>query len=110
MVKDRVSLIRQVREAERITQADLGSRLGTTQSAVARLEAADANPRLNTLIRALEALGREVRIEAHRPEMDVEQLRAYLDLAPAERLRRHDAAARDVGALVTSAHRVPDVG
>lgn len=40
-----------------ITQADLASRAGTTQSAIARLESGDVTPRVETLQRLADVLG-----------------------------------------------------
>lgn len=46
-----------------LTQADLGARMGTTQSAVARLEAGRVTPSLATLRKYAEATGRRLRVE-----------------------------------------------
>ena len=45
------------RSAAKLTQAELARRLGTTQSAIARLEGGRVSPSLNTLRRYAEATG-----------------------------------------------------
>ena len=46
-----------------LTQAQLAERMGTTQNAISRLESGESNPRLDTLVRAAHALGRDLTIE-----------------------------------------------
>ena len=53
-------LVRAARLGAGLTQAHLAQRLGTTQSAVARLERRGSNPRIDTIARALEACGRRL--------------------------------------------------
>ena len=48
------------RRALGLTQTDVAQRMGTSQSAVARLEAQSADARLSTLERYAAALGREL--------------------------------------------------
>ncbi len=52
-----------------LTQAEVASRMGTSQSTVARLESGGAKPSLSTLKRFAQATGARVRItlEARRP-------------------------------------------
>lgn len=52
--------IRDLREKRGLSQRELAGRLGTTQSAVARLEAGNVSPSLPTLDKAAEALGVEL--------------------------------------------------
>ena len=52
--------IHQLREKRGLSQRELAERLGTTQSAVARLEAGNVSPSLPTLDRVAEALGVEL--------------------------------------------------
>ncbi|MGZ5412012.1 MAG: helix-turn-helix domain-containing protein, partial [Solirubrobacterales bacterium] len=50
-------LVAKARASEGLTQAQLARRMGTTQSAVARLEAGQGNPTLATVEKALRACG-----------------------------------------------------
>ena len=45
---------------QKLTQKELAERAGLTQSAVARLENPDALPRLDTLLKVVDALGMEL--------------------------------------------------
>ena len=57
-------LVRDARRSAGLSQQALASRMGTTQSAVAGLEADRSSPRVATLERALRACGRELSLEA----------------------------------------------
>ncbi|MYE32126.1 MAG: helix-turn-helix transcriptional regulator [Chloroflexi bacterium] len=46
-----------------LTQAQLAERMGPTQNTISRLESGESNPRLDTLVRAAHALGRDLTIE-----------------------------------------------
>jgi transcriptional regulator with XRE-family HTH domain len=76
----RVNLIKRVREAEGLTQAQLAARLGISQPSVARLEKAGDKVTLATLRRALEAMDRtlEVRAAQMPSSVDESQLREAL--------------------------------
>lgn len=55
--------IRDAREAQGLTQADLAATVGTTQSAIARLEAAEyTNFKLDTLLKIAAALNGRVSV------------------------------------------------
>ena len=56
-------LIQQARQIATLTQRDLAERLGTSQSAIARLEQGGTNPTVSTLVRSLAAAGFALRIE-----------------------------------------------
>jgi HTH-type transcriptional regulator / antitoxin HipB len=55
--------IRGLREARGISQAELGRRIGSTQPAIARLEAGRVSPTLETLDRVAAALGAELIVD-----------------------------------------------
>jgi transcriptional regulator with XRE-family HTH domain len=56
-----VARLTALRRAEGRSQAELAQLMGTSQPAVARLESGDADLRLSTLTRYVEALGHELR-------------------------------------------------
>ena len=60
--------IRALREAQRLSQSELARRMGSTQPAIARLEAGRVAPSLNTLDRAAAALGVELVITFQEPQ------------------------------------------
>jgi transcriptional regulator with XRE-family HTH domain len=95
------SLIRQAREAEGLTQAALARRLGITQPAIARLEAAGDEVTVATLERALNAMGRALVLQVvQRPSsVDETLLHSTLALTPDERLARFESWYADVQAL-----------
>ena len=57
-----VAEIVRARHELRLTQAQLAERMGTTQNAVSRLESGESDPRLDTLVRAARAMGRELAV------------------------------------------------
>ena len=61
------------RRALGLTQTEVAERMGTSQSAVARLEAQAADVRVSTLERYAAALGRQVRWHLARPPAEGEQ-------------------------------------
>ncbi len=101
-------LIRKTRTSAGITQGDLARRLGTTQSAVARLEHRGSNPRLSSLQRAIEAMGQRLELSAGRPEPSVDEsmIAANLRLSPAERLAHHQHAHDSIRDLTSKARIV----
>ena len=58
--------MRERRQAKGLSQTEVAARMGTSQSAVARLEAGTSDVRLSTLLRYAEAIGAEldVRLQA----------------------------------------------
>ena len=86
-------LIRAARKAEGLTQAALARRLGITQPAIARLEAAGDEVTVATLQRALNAMGRALVLQVvERPSgIDETLLQSTLRLTPDERLQRFEA-------------------
>lgn len=55
------------RQAVGLTQADVATRMGTSQSAVARLEAGGVDARLSTLERYAAAVGQRLELRLHGP-------------------------------------------
>ncbi|WP_422021528.1 helix-turn-helix domain-containing protein [Pyruvatibacter mobilis] len=51
------------RKTARLTQADLATRMGTTQSAIARMESGRQMPSTKTLMKVAEATGTELLVE-----------------------------------------------
>jgi transcriptional regulator with XRE-family HTH domain len=94
--------LKRVREASGLTQAELARRLDTTQSAIARLESSNANPRFETFRHALEATGNALQIElepATFPGRDETTIVSNLRRTPEERLRYFAAAYRNLTKL-----------
>jgi transcriptional regulator with XRE-family HTH domain len=107
------TLVRDARRGAKLTQAQLASRLGTTQSVVARLEHVRANPTLATLERALDAAGYRLELRAlPKPPVAVDesQIIERLQMTPAERLTASTVAGRNVAALLCRARRADDAG
>jgi transcriptional regulator with XRE-family HTH domain len=99
------AVIKEARKAAGLTQSELAERMGTTQSVIARLESPQANPRLDTMLRAVAATGHD--LDAHlKPTsapVDESLIAANLRLEPAERLRRFAAAYRSVSGMARKA-------
>jgi transcriptional regulator with XRE-family HTH domain len=95
------ALIRQAREAEGLTQTALARRLGITQPAIARLEAAGDEVTVATLQRALNAMGRALVLQiVERPSsVDETLLQGTLALTPDERLRQFESWYEDMRTL-----------
>ncbi|MCU1455773.1 MAG: transcriptional regulator, family [Acidimicrobiales bacterium] len=90
------ALIRSTREAAGLTQAQLATRLGTTQSSVARWERGATSPTLATLRRILSACGCDLEWSAPvwkpaDPGIDRTVMRELLRLSPRQRLERAGA-------------------
>lgn len=101
------TLLRDARRATGLTQAELARRMGISQAAVAKLERTGTNPTVSTLRRALAATGHRLSLAAEpsQSSVDLAGLLANLRLSPEERLRRHQAAHRNLAALVGAARR-----
>ena len=57
-----ISAMIQTRQEQNISQRDLGAMSGVKQPQIARLEKADANPHLDTILRVLAAMGKTLAI------------------------------------------------
>jgi transcriptional regulator with XRE-family HTH domain len=99
--------IRNARLRARISQRELAKRLGTSQSAIARLESEGSNPTVATIERALDATGHRLMLAAARKEPGIDEslIREQLKLTPEERLRRFEAFNKDVRKLMLAGAR-----
>ena len=102
-------LIRQARLADGLTQAQLARRLGVTQPAIARLEAAEDAVTISTLQRALNAMSRTLELRSARMRSSVDEtlLLVTLGLTPAQRLERFESWYEDMRAIAGVAQREP---
>ena len=100
-------LLRHARTAAGLTQAELSRRLGTTQSAVARLESPAANPRLATLERALRACGHRLELDARPERSSIDETLVFenLRLPPGERIKRFEQAYAGVREIALAGRR-----
>ena len=88
-------LIREARRRAGLTQAELAERLGTTQSAIARLERGRTEPSYDRVAHALEACGLDLvpqLLQADDADWSVASTNLGVD--PDTRVRRHQAALR----------------
>ena len=97
------SLIRASRLRRGISQAELARRAGTSQSAVARIEAGRTSPTVETLERLAAALGLQLELDATETDSGVDRtlVAAALRHSPTERLRRMAQAMRSIERLRT---------
>ncbi len=71
MAEDRARLVRELaeqRQAAGLSQTEIAARMGTSQSAVARLESGTADVRASTLERYAAAVGGQITWKLNRPE------------------------------------------
>ena len=61
-----VEALVRARTAAKLSQAELARRIGSTQSAIARLESGGVSPTLSTLRRYAEATGTKLHVELRR--------------------------------------------
>jgi transcriptional regulator with XRE-family HTH domain len=81
------ALIREARLRAGFTQRDLASRLGTTQSAIARWEAGRATPSLETLAKVASACGLDLSVNlAGADPGEASLIERTLRLTPEQRL------------------------
>lgn len=100
-------LIRDARREAGLTQADLGARLGTTQSAVSSWEHGRDMPRVDTLARILKACGFEADLVLrHRSDVDRSQVIRGTRQTPTERAEAFEVWA-DAHAALRDAKPVP---
>jgi transcriptional regulator with XRE-family HTH domain len=101
-------LVASARSAEGLTQTELARRMGTTQSAIARLETGRSNPTVATVEKALRACGYtlEPRARAFEDSVDESLIAAGLRMTPAQRLENHRASRENLIELVRNARPV----
>ena len=82
-------LVREARRRAGLTQAQLAARVGTTQSAVARIESGRTSPTVEHLTGLLEGCGFDLRVElAPLDDHDWSLAEGNLRLTPTERLAK----------------------
>ena len=92
-------IVREARRRAGLGQAELAVRLGTTQSAVARLERGRSEPAFSRVIEAVRVCGFELRPQLLAiDDADWTVASHNLALSPDDRVRRHGAALRFVRA------------
>jgi len=88
-------LIREARRRAGLTQRELAERLGTTQSAIARLERGGTEPSYERVAEALRACGLDLVPQLLRADdADWSVASSNLTVGPDARVRRHQAALR----------------
>jgi transcriptional regulator with XRE-family HTH domain len=110
--------LREARLQKGLSQAEVAGRIGTTQSAIARLESGAADPRLSTVQRYAEAVGADLDARAgdHTPSLQRTAAEVRDSLARAEKSDgfRHivqflnDIAALDAAAIREAIRNEPD--
>ncbi|MGB2939980.1 MAG: helix-turn-helix domain-containing protein [Candidatus Dormiibacterota bacterium] len=85
--------VARMRRDARLSQAKLAALVGTTQSAIARLEAGRVSPSIRTLQKVYAALGRELRLLAMpaAPQYVLSNARPEFRVAEAPPISRYDA-------------------
>lgn len=85
------AIVRRARRRAGISQAELARRLGTRQPVVARWESGARAPAFDTVAAAVAACGLELTIGLAEPDPGEDALLLeWLELTPAERLRRNE--------------------
>jgi transcriptional regulator with XRE-family HTH domain len=98
--------VRSARRTAGLSQAELARRLETTQSAVARLESARSNPRIDTLDRAIAATGQRITVSVEPGfGLDESLIASALRTEPAERLRQFASSYASARALSGAAKK-----
>jgi transcriptional regulator with XRE-family HTH domain len=101
------TLIRDARRSAGLSQAALASRLGTTQSAIARLERDTSSPRVSTVERALRACGQRLGLEARpwRPNIDETLVEQMLRIPPGDRIKSFERSYANVREIALAGAR-----
>ena len=95
------TLLRNARLAAGLTQAQVATRAGVSQGAVAQLERSGSNPTVETLDAMLRAAGQRLRLvsEPDRPNVDETLIARNLRISPAERLAAFETAHAELSEL-----------
>ena len=80
------SVIQKTRQRAGLTQADLAQRVGTTQSAISRLENGRVRPSLETIERLAKACGATLELRLRTSKAPTAEFESNLSLTPAGRL------------------------
>ncbi len=98
-------LVRAARVDASLTQRELAERLETTQPAIARLERAGSNPRVDTLEEVLRAAGHRLDLSGSRIASGVDEtlIASQLRLTPHERLAAFSSSHQSVRQLLSRA-------
>jgi len=89
------NLIREARRRAGLTQRELAERVGTTQSAIARLERGGTEPAYERVVEAVRACGLELVPQlVAADDADWSIASTNLAVGPDARVRRHQAALR----------------
>jgi transcriptional regulator with XRE-family HTH domain len=99
--------IRGARLRAGLKQSELAERVGTTQSAIARLESPGSNPTVGTIERVLEATGHRLLLASARAEPGVDEslIARRLQLSPTERLRSFESSNKEMRELMLAGTR-----
>ena len=89
------TLVREARRRAGLTQAELAERLGTTQSAIARLEGGGSEPSFERVVEAVRVCGFEFVPQLNEADESVWSVASTnLGLTPEARVRKHRSALR----------------
>jgi transcriptional regulator with XRE-family HTH domain len=101
------SLIRNARRSAGLSQASLASRLGTTQSAIARLERDASSPRVKTVERALHACGQRLELRAHPGQSSIDEslVASMLRMPAGDRIKSFEQSYANVREFALAAAR-----
>jgi transcriptional regulator with XRE-family HTH domain len=93
-------LVREARRRAGLTQAELASRAGTSQSGIARWESGRTAVSLDDVIRLVRLCGFDLELMMlPRDESDIAQATRLANLTGQERIDRHTRLARQLSAL-----------
>jgi transcriptional regulator with XRE-family HTH domain len=93
-------LVREARRRAGLTQSELATLAGTTQSAIARLESGRPDVSLNDVIRLVRLCGLDVEVAiVPHDDSDMAQAERLISLTGPQRIQRHIRVARQLRRL-----------